>query len=135
MDTSTKPSYYFMDLRSFTGGIIHESVTKKEAWNIVTPGDPYDIRKYIILYSGQWLPNSQATRKSLWVRIWNLLFSSKQLKFRDSSKTYKSSSSNTNKTRGGILIGIPMKFRLRSSHKEYQIQMDKDPKLKNLRTS
>lgn len=45
-----------MDLNRFGPQLIAsskliESGTRNEAWNIVTPGDPYDIRKFLSYYS------------------------------------------------------------------------------------
>lgn len=47
------------------------SVQKREVmWNIIEPGDPFDIRKYIYFHSGPWLPNCP-DKKTLWETIFS----------------------------------------------------------------
>jgi len=51
-------------------------------WNVIEPGDPYDIRKYIRLQVDQWLP-SCLDKPNSWGLIYSLFACSRQLKLKD----------------------------------------------------
>ena len=48
--------------------LVSSSQKREIMWNIIEPGDPYDIRKYSSDHQDQWSPDYQA-EKILWENI------------------------------------------------------------------
>ena len=63
-------------------------------WNIIEPGDPYDIRKYFLSQLGPWLP-SFPVAKILWESIWSLYAYCRQQRLNAYANTLTNTSSST----------------------------------------
>lgn len=79
---------------SYRGGRQLSSTQKKEIlWNIIEPGDPYDIKRYSGIYIGPWSRRSQATAITLWASILSLFVSCRLPKSNACANTWKNISS------------------------------------------
>ena len=70
--------------KSFSTGLFSPKESRKDLlWNVVEPGDPYDIRKFSFSDLDQPLLVFHMIKITLWARTSNLFVSSKQPKLND----------------------------------------------------
>ena len=118
------------------------SSRKDVLWNVVEPGDPYDIRKYFSIDKDPWSPSCLGKKPSSWVQTCKWFVCSNPLKSRGCASSLKiinigemRFNSGTRRSKDESSIATPTKFKSGNSPSNSKMKNPSQPKMPNLKIS